>query len=323
MNSKTMAILVFAVAGIVALCALGWQSRATAATPAALINKANASTKGETPAQVELMHIHGLSYSADGQQILIPSHHGIAVYAQGHWSIMAGPKHDYMGFSATRDAIYSSGHPAPGSALINPFGLIKSSDGGQNWQKLGLEGESDFHMLATSYGTNTVYVLNHQANSKMKAAGIYITQSDGKTWSRASAKGLKAKVNSLGVHPHDPNILAVSASDGLYLSHDSGNQFERLVEAKQVLSQWFDLDGERLWFGSYAGGPLLSRIALADDAKADKIQIPVTPNDAIAYIAQNPIRHDELAIATFKRSVYLSRDQGETWKQIAKEGATL
>src|SRR3546814_10803145 len=106
---------------------------------------------------------------------------------------MAGPKHDYMGFSATRDTFYSSGHPAPGSDLVNPFGLIKSTDGGQTWQKLGLEGESDFHILATSYGTNAIYVLNHQANSRMKAAGIYATQSDGVMWSRATANGLKGK----------------------------------------------------------------------------------------------------------------------------------
>ena len=29
-------------------------------------------------APIELTHVHGLAYSADGQQLLIPSHHGIA-----------------------------------------------------------------------------------------------------------------------------------------------------------------------------------------------------------------------------------------------------
>lgn len=322
-DSKTKVVPTVIAAGIVALSVLGWQPLAMAATTATAIKAAGASTNVKAESPVELTHIHGLSYSADGTQILIPSHHGIAVYAQDHWSIMAGPKHDYMGFSATRDTLYSSGHPAPGSGLPNPFGLIKSMDGGQSWQKLGLEGESDFHTLATSYGTNAIYVLNHQANSRMKAAGIYVTQSDGMTWSRVAANGLKTKINSLAVHPDDAKILAAGTGDGLYLSRDAGNHFKQLVGSKQVLAQWFDLDGQRLWFSSYAGGPVLSRIALTGDAKADTIQIPVAADDAIAYIAQNPVKHEEFAIATFKRNVYVSHDQGATWTQIAKEGATL
>src|SRR2546429_5088264 len=51
----------------------------------------------------------------------------------------------YMGFAATAQGAYSSGHPAPESGLTNPFGLIRSRDGGKTWDKLGLEGESDFH----------------------------------------------------------------------------------------------------------------------------------------------------------------------------------
>ena len=36
-------------------------------------------------AQVTLVHVHGLSYSADGKRLMIPSHFGLAIYesAQG------------------------------------------------------------------------------------------------------------------------------------------------------------------------------------------------------------------------------------------------
>ena len=53
-------------------------------------------------------------------------------------------------------------HPAPGCGWINPFDLMKSSDGGKRWKKLGLAGEADFHVLATSYGTHAVYVVHHR-----------------------------------------------------------------------------------------------------------------------------------------------------------------
>src|SRR3546814_19465798 len=49
------------------------------------------------------------------------------------------PEHDYMGFATTREAFYSSGHPAAGSNLINPFGLIKSTDAGKTWRQLRSE----------------------------------------------------------------------------------------------------------------------------------------------------------------------------------------
>lgn len=271
---------------------------------------------------VTLMHVHGLSYSVDGKQLLIPSHHGLAVFEDGRWSKAAGPTHDYMGYSATRDALYSSGHPATGSGLINPFGLIKSRDGGKTWQQLGLTGESDFHTLATSYATNAVYVLNHQPNSRMNQAGVYYTLNDGLKWTRAAAKGLGTKLNSLAVHPTDAKVVAAGMDDGLYLSRNSAASFERLVGVKPVLATSFDLDGQHLWFGSYAGKAALARITLKAGSKAEEVPIPVLTEDAVAYIAQNPARRAEIAIATFKRSVFVSKDQARTWTQIAKEGVT-
>src|SRR5688572_2089866 len=117
------------------------------------------SASAATPA-VELVHVHGLSWSADGKRLYIPSHVGLAIYEGGRWRRLAGPPHDFMGFTVARRAFYSSGHPAPGSPMRNPFGLMKSEDEGRTWQKLGLEGEADFHVLAASHGTAAIYVFS-------------------------------------------------------------------------------------------------------------------------------------------------------------------
>ena len=260
-----------------------------------------------------LTHVHGLSYSADGTRIMVPSHHGIAVYQNGRWSKAAGPAHDYMGYSATADALYSSGHPAPGTGLTNPFGLIKSSDGGKSWKKLGLEGESDFHVLATSYGTNTVYVVNHAKNSRMNRPGIFHTGNDGLKWTRAAAKGLNAEPKSLAVHPRDPATVAAGTADGLYLSRDAAAEFRAPLHRPAVMAEFFDLDGQHLWFSSYAGKASLMRMALKTGARPESVPIPALTDDAVAYIAQNPKRRDEFAIATFKRNVFVSKDAGRTW----------
>lgn len=273
-------------------------------------------------ATVTLMHVHGLSYSADGARLMIPSHHGLAIFEGGRWTKAAGPAHDYMGYSATRDALYSSGHPAPGSGMVNPFGLIKSRDGGKTWIKLGLEGESDFHTLATSWGTNAVYVLNHAANSRMSRPGIFATTNDGLKWTRAAAQGLAGELKSLAVHPTDAATVAAGTADGLYLSRNAAASFERVVGGRQVLAAAFSLDGQHLWFSAYPGSPALMRIALKPGASPVALPIPALGEDALAYIAQNPARPKELAIATFKRSVLLSRDEGRTWTWIARSGAT-
>ena len=51
-----------------------------------------------------------------------------------------------------------------------------------------------------------------------------------------------------------------------------------------------------------------------------KVGLPPLREDAVSYIAQNPARKLEYAIATFQRSVYLSKDGGESWIQIADRG---
>jgi hypothetical protein len=271
--------------------------------------------------QLTLMHVHGLSYSTDGKQLMIPSHHGLAIYRGGRWSKAPGPEHDYMGFSSAARAIYSSGHPAPGSKQANPFGLIKSVDGGRSWQKLGLEGESDFHMLATSYRTNAVYVVNANPNSRMSSTGLHYSLNDGASWQHVRAAGLSNGVTGLAVHPANAKMVAVSTGDGLYLSTDYGEHLQPVAQGLQVLSAYFSLDGNSLWFGSYRNAPALSRLDLKT-RKVAPLKLPLSGQDAVVYLAQNPAKPKEWAFATYKRNVYLSADEGNSWKVIAKAGQT-
>ena len=271
-------------------------------------------------ADVTLHHVHGLAYSPDGKRIMIPSHHGLAIYEDGKWSKAPGPQHDYMGFSATSKHLYSSGHPAPNSGLSNPFGVIRSRDGGKNWDKLGLEGETDFHLLATSWNTNAIYVWNPAPSSRMKRPGLHYTLNDGFAWKRAGMNGLTGEPRALAVHPDNPAAVAVATSEGLYLSTDSGERFAKLGDNGEGLAAFFDLDGKELWYAAFEGRPTLSRITIKD-GRSTKVSLPALTRDAVAYITQNPARRLEYAIATFERSVYLSTDAGQSWKQIADRGS--
>jgi hypothetical protein len=268
---------------------------------------------------VVLHHVHGLAYSGDGKRLIIPSHHGLAIYESGKWSKAPGPEHDYMGFVATAKNFYSSGHPAPRSGLVNPFGLIRSRDGGKTWDKLGLEGETDFHLLAAGWNTNTIYVWNPAPSSRLKRPGLHYTLNDGFTWKATRAEALSGEPRALAVHPDDPTTVAVATSDGLYVSKDFGERFAKLAGAGEGLAAFFDLDGKHVWYSAFAARPTLARIAL-QGGRPETVPLPPLAKDAVAYIAQNPAQRLEYAIATFERSVYISKDGGQSWRQIADRG---
>lgn len=268
---------------------------------------------------VTLTHIHGFAYSADGKRLMIPSHHGLAVYEKGKWSKAPGAQHDYMGFSATSTNLYSSGHPAPGSGLVNPFGLIRSRDGGKTWDKLGLEGEIDFHLLATGWNTNAIYVWNPAPSSRMRRPGLHYTLNDGLAWKPAQAAGFEGDPRALAVHPDSAATVALASSKGIYLSRDSGERFAPLAQGAEGLAVFFDLDGKRLWTSVFDGQPRLAHVPLGGGA-ATRVTLPPLPEDAVAYIAQNPAARNEYAIASFGRSVYVSKDAGRSWSQIADRG---
>lgn len=280
------------------------------------------SAMAQAQASVALADIHGLGYSPDGEQLMIASHDGIAIYRAGRWSKAASPQHDYMGFAAAKQRFYSSGHPAPQSGLPNPVGLLRSDDNTKTWTQLGLEGKSDFHLMAVGYATNAVYVYNGAPNERMGRPGIYYTLNDGFTWRRADAVGLDGKIEALAVHPTDPKTLAVGTSVGLYVSTDAGARFKPVLSGAQVPGLMFDHEGSMLWTSTFDRSAHLLRVEWKGSQKTE-LRLPAMDQDAVAYIAQSPSKPNEFAIATFERNVYLSDDRGSTWKQIADRGRTL
>jgi hypothetical protein len=266
-----------------------------------------------------LHHIHGLAFTSDGKALLVPAHTGLAVYRNGRWALAPGSAHDFMGFSVANGAIYTSGHPAPGSSLPNPLGLMKSTDGGVTWRSSGLMGEADFHQLAVGYRTNAVYVVNEEPNSRMPQPGLHYTTDDGKSWKRSAAAGVNSQALSIAVHPGEPGTVALGTlRDGLLLSRDFGASFRRIGLPAPVTAALFDLDGKHLYFVG-ADADRLLRVTL--DGKLDASPaLPRLNKDLVIYIAQSPVKRGELAIATRRKNVFLSPDAGKSWKQVAREG---
>lgn len=267
---------------------------------------------------VEMPHLHGLGFSADGRQLLVPAHNGLRVFADGAWQTPAVPAHDYMGFAVTDDGFYSSGHPAPGTTLVNPLGLVKSTDGGATLQQLGFAGESDFHGMAVGYYSHAVYVLNPSPNTRL-GTGLYYSLDDGATWRQSAAQGVSAAPMQLAVHPTDPQLVALATANGVLLSRDHGDSFAPIVTGQSVTAVAFSLDGTRLLLGSTS----VSTYDLASTQLATLPAPALEGQDVISYIAMHPVRPDELALATLERHIYRSVDGGTTWMQLARAGVGI
>jgi photosystem II stability/assembly factor-like uncharacterized protein len=223
-----------------------------------------------------------------------------------------------MGYAATDDGFYSSGHPAPMSGLANPLGLVKSTDGGATLTTLGFGGESDFHLMGVGYHNHAMYVLNTTPNARL-SVGLYRSLDDGQTWQQGAMQNVEAQVLAIAVHPNNPAVVALATEAGLLLSTDQGNTFEPIGAAEPVTAVSFSPDGTHLLFGATQ----LQRYDLANQQSAPLPTPKLAPQDALSYIAANATQANEIAIATFERNIHRSVDAGQSWQQIVHEGTSV
>ncbi|MGN4444217.1 F510_1955 family glycosylhydrolase [Bacillus cereus group sp. MYBK79-1] len=264
----------------------------------------------------KIEHIHGIGYAGNMPGVSIATHNGIKVYQNGKWFETKTELHDYMGFQATKNGFFASGHPERGANLKNPLGLMKSSDGGNTLEKLAFYGESDFHNLAVGYNTEAIYLYNERPNSKLQQ-GFYFSTNNGQDWKESKLKGLSSTIHSFSVHPDQASVVAVSAKDGVYLSTDYGNTFE--LFSTSLESTAVTLSNEDVIYAPI-NKQIVTKKSIATNEETN-IQTPsLDSKDTIMYISQNPQNSAEIVFATMKANVFLSTDEGKTWKQITKEG---
>ncbi len=216
------------------------------------------------------------------------------------------------------DGFYSSGHPAPGSNKKNPFGIVKSTDDGKSFEPLALYGQIDFHGMSAGFKSHALYVFNSEANAIIKTIGLNYSADEAKSWTMSDMKGLEGKPSALAVHPDNASVVAVGTEKGVFVSRDYGQQFEKIGPTMQVIAIFFNAQGS-LFAGGVGTTATLNRIDI-DSKETENITIPALTNDAIAFIAQNPVNDQDMAISTFNKDVYHSIDQGKNWSKIVDQG---
>ncbi|MFR0638517.1 F510_1955 family glycosylhydrolase [Arthrobacter sp. LS16] len=184
------------------------------------------SSAGDVPQANPYGHIHAISIEESIQRLLLATHNGL-FDATATVPQKIGPTIDLMGFTAAADgSFYASGHPGPGVDLPNPLGLMKSTDGGESWTPLSLQGESDFHALTVT------------SDQIVGFDGILRSTADGQKWS--------------DVGPMSPSPYALV-----------GSPDNTVVLATTEEGVWRSIGSGRTW-SAPSGGPRLLTAAFAD-----------------------------------------------------------
>ena len=169
-----------------------------------------AASSGSAEAAEAFGHVHGLAVDPGTDELLLAGHNGLFDLG-GEQPQKIGGTNDYMGFAVAGPGhYYASGHPGPGSELPNPVGLIESTDGGESWEVLSRQGESDFHAMAAS------------SEGVVGFDGTLRFTPDGEQWTEAEEQ---IQPVHLAASPEAPVVLATT-QDGVQRSTDGGRTWQ-------------------------------------------------------------------------------------------------
>jgi photosystem II stability/assembly factor-like uncharacterized protein len=139
-----------------------------------------------------------------------------------------------------------TGEPNIRNDIVAGDGVWRSDDAGKTWQHVGLDGTAHIAQIAIDpHDPDVVYVA---AEGPIYGSGldrgIYRTTDGGKTWEHVLALDDRTGASAVVIDPADPKTVLAGAwtiwrkpwilnsggpDDGLYVSHDAGAHWTRLV----------------------------------------------------------------------------------------------
>ncbi len=125
--------------------------------------------------------------------------------------------------------LVASGHPKDGgSALPEDLGLIRSEDDGKTWRSVSLLGEEDLHALDVRGDVI--------AGQPVEAARVLVSEDAGKTFAERTPPSVPV---DLDLDPADPQRIALTTADGVFISTDGGGSWrQRDVATTETHLAW-------------------------------------------------------------------------------------
>ena len=188
-----------------------------------------------------------------------------------------------------------TGEPWPRNSVSIGDGLYKSTDGGNNWDKIGLENsERIANIIVNPENSNEVYVAVLGALwSDNKERGVYKSVDGGNTWENILYLNESTGCADLAMDPTNPNILYASMWEfrRTAWSFNSGGENSALYKST---------DGGKNWNKIHNGFP---------EGKLGRLAIGVSEsNPSTLYTVIEAEKNED-------KGLYRSVDGGKNWEQ--------
>jgi hypothetical protein len=238
-------------------------------------------------------HVHGLGIDPSDQTLYAATHFGVfRIPESGSATRIADRYQDTMGFTVVGPRHFlGSGHPDERENKPARLGLIESTDAGQTWQTLSLEGEADFHALKFAHGS--VYGFD-------SGTARFMVSRDRRTWENRSVTPML----DFAVSPAAPEtVLAATEEYGLARSTDGGRSFAPVKDAPPVA--YLAWPATELLYGVTVTGAVMT----SADAGASWQQRGSLDGQPQALVADSKQR----VYAATESGIYASTDGGRTF----------
>lgn len=239
-------------------------------------------------------HIHHVKVIEN--KVLVLTHEGLfELVGENDMKLVGKDRIDVMGFTSLGKVLVASGHPAIGSKMPNPIGLVKSLDGGLTWKAISLVGKVDFHFLEGA--GSDLYGADSQTGKFMHSAD------SGQTWRTLGTNTF----TDIAVSPEIPAMAIAIKNSELLLTR---NAFESTTKIKNSLKitqiEWRKS-------GLYA----LSGKTLYKSTNSGKTWTKLNTFKGVLGILS---ASDQLMLVTVGPDIYTSTNSGESFKKIFQSG---
>ena len=236
-------------------------------------------------------HIHHVKVV--GSKILVLTHEGLyELVGKNDMKLVGKERIDVMGFTSLGNVLIASGHPAVGSKMPNPIGVMKSLDGGLTWKPISLVGKVDFHFLEGA--GSDLYGADSQTGKLMYSAD------SGKTWRDIGVNtfadiAVSPKISGMAIAIKDSELLLTEQA---FKSTTKIKTTFKFTQVEWVKSGLYGLSGSSLYRSTNSG----------------KSWTKLSTFKGVPGILS---ASDQLMLVTVGSDIYTSNNEGKSFRKIS------
>ena len=236
-------------------------------------------------------HIHHVKVIEN--KVLVLTHEGLfELVGKNNIKLVGKDRIDVMGFTSLGKLLVASGHPAVGSKMPNPIGLVKSLDGGLTWKPVSLLGKVDFHFLEGA--GSDLYGADSQTGKLMYSSD------SGKTWKDLGENtftdiAVSPKMSGMAIAIKDSELLLTEQA---FKSTTKIKNTLKITQIEWRKSGLYGLGGSSLYKSTNSG----------------KTWTMLSTFKGVPGILS---ASDQMMLVTVGSDIYTSNNEGKSFKKIS------